>query len=199
MLEYIKKYINEFYTSSPIDSDDYTSIVNENNFNRLVKLIDYDKLYYGGRYNINNLKIEPTILNDINLDDEIMKEEIFGPILPVIEYVEFDDIINIVNKNKNPLALYLFTRDINFENKIINRISFGGGCVNDTIMHITNRNLPFGGIGSSGIGSYHGKKSFETFTHQKSVMKSSRIDIPIKYPPYTSEKLALLKKVFKKF
>lgn len=199
LLEYIKKYINEFYTSSPIDSYDYTSIVNENNFNRLVNLIDYDKLYYGGRYNRNNLKIEPTILNDINLDDEIMKEEIFGPILPVIEYVEFDDIINIVNKNKNPLALYLFTRDINFENKIINRISFGGGCVNDTIMHITNHNLTFGGIGLSGIGSYHGKKSFETFTHQKSVMKSSIIDIPIKYPPYTSEKLALLKKVFKKF
>ena len=198
LLEYIKKYIDEFYTNNPIDSNDYTSIINESNFNRLVNLIDYDKLYYGVNYNINNLKIEPTILNNINTNDEIMKDEIFGPILPIIEFVEFEDIINIVNKNKNPLALYLFTRDNNFEKKIINTISFGGGCINDTIMHITNHNLPFGGVGSSGIGSYHGKKSFETFTHQKSVMKSSKIDIPIKYPPYTDKKFELLKKALKK-
>ena len=118
------------------------------------------------------------------------------PIIPVLEFQTTDDIVKVVNANKNPLALYLFTKDKNFEEDILNRISFGGGCVNDTIMHISNHNAPFGGIGNSGIGSYHGKRSFDAFTHEKTVLKASMIDIPFKYPPYTKKGLNLLKKSF---
>ncbi|MEG1312230.1 MAG: aldehyde dehydrogenase [Romboutsia sp.] len=199
LIKSIQYYINEFYSSEPLKSKDYTSIVNENHFKRLKSLIDYEKIVYGGNTEENTLKIEPTIINNVQLDDKIMEEEIFGPILPILEFRNFNDLTKIISKHKNPLALYVFTNNKSFENDIINTISFGGGCVNDTIMHITNHNMPFGGVGYSGMGSYHGKRSFETFTHQKSIMKSSKIDIPIKYPPYSNTSFKLLKKVFKIF
>ena len=197
LIEKIKKYIVNFYGYNPIKSKDYASVINERHFNRILNLINYDKVVYGGKSDKKILKIEPTILDNVNLDDDIMNDEIFGPIIPIIEFETIDDIVKIVNKNKNPLALYLFTKDKNFENDILNILSFGGGCVNDTIMHISNHNAPFGGIGNSGIGSYHGKKSFDTFTHEKTVLKASIIDIPFKYPPYTKKGLDLLKKSFK--
>ena len=196
LIENMKKYIVNFYGDNPIKSKDYASVINERHFNRILNLINYDKVVYGGRNDKKTLKIEPTILDNVNLDDDVMNDEIFGPIIPVLEFQTTDDIVKVVNANKNPLALYLFTKDKNFEEDILNRISFGGGCVNDTIMHISNHNAPFGGIGNSGIGSYHGKRSFDAFTHEKTVLKASMIDIPFKYPPYTKKGLNLLKKSF---
>ena len=126
-----------------------------------------------------------------------MQEEIFGPILPIIVYKNKNEIFNIIEKNKNPLALYLFTEDKNFEKEIIEKVSFGGGCVNDTIIHCTSEGLPFGGIGRSGLGNYHGKASFDAFSHQKSIVKSKKIaDISMKYPPFDERKFKLIKKVF---
>lgn len=199
LIENIKKYIKQFYLNEPLKSKDYTSIISKNHFDRLVSLIDYEKIVYGGDIDENNFKIEPTIIDNVELDDKVMSEEIFGPILPILEFENFGDLIKIIDNHKNPLALYVFTNNNKFEERIINTISFGGGCVNDTIMHITNHNMPFGGVGYSGIGSYHGKKSFETFSHQKSVMKSSKIDIPIKYPPYSKKAMKILKKAFEIF
>ena len=192
------KYIQKFYGDNPIESKDFTRIINKRHFERLKLLIDYENVVYGGKIQEEKLKIEPTIIDNIKLDSSIMREEIFGPLIPVITYKNIDNIKEIIDKNPNPLALYLFTKDKKFEKEIINQISFGGGCINDTIMHITNPNAPFGGIGNSGIGSYHGKKSFETFSHKKTVMKGSTyIDIPFKYPPYTKKGFELLKKAFR--
>ena len=197
LIEEMIFYIEKFYTKNTLICDDYVSIINEKHFSRLIGLIDKTKVVYGGNYKEDVLKIEPTILDNVILNDEIMQEEIFGPLIPIIEYGNFNDIENIVSANKNPLALYVFSKDKEFVNKVIETISFGGGCVNDTIMHITNYNLPFGGIGRSGIGSYHGKKSFDSFSHKKSIMKSSSMmDIKYKYPPYTEKAYSLIKKVF---
>ncbi|WP_024620559.1 aldehyde dehydrogenase [Metaclostridioides mangenotii] len=197
LIEEMIFYIEKFYTKNTLICDDYVSIINEKHFSRLIGLVDKTKVVYGGNYKEDVLKIEPTILDNVILNDEIMQEEIFGPLIPIIEYGNFNDIENIVSANKNPLALYVFSKDKEFVNKVIETISFGGGCVNDTIMHITNYNLPFGGIGRSGIGSYHGKKSFDSFSHKKSIMKSSSMmDIKYKYPPYTEKAYSLIKKVF---
>ncbi|SCG97237.1 MULTISPECIES: aldehyde dehydrogenase [unclassified Romboutsia] len=196
LIEAMKKYINEFYGVSPIKSDDYAGIINKKHFNRILNLINYDKVVYGGKYDEIKLKIEPTILDKVELMDDVMQEEIFGPIIPVMEFEKISDLDEIIEKNRNPLAFYVFTNDKNFEDTIINKFSFGGGCVNDTIMHISNQNAPFGGIGNSGIGSYHGKRSFDAFTHEKTILKASSIDIPFKYPPYSKKALELLKKSF---
>lgn len=199
--DFIKKMIDnieKFYKGNALENDDYTGIINKKHFNRLLSLIDENKVIYGGKYNLDNLKIEPTILDNVIISDKIMEEEIFGPLIPILEFENEKDIVDIVKKNPDPLAMYLFTNNKNFEENIINTLSFGGGCVNDTIMHITNPNAPFGGIRNSGIGSYHGKKSFETFSHQKSVLKSSTIiDTQFKYPPYSKKSLELIKKVFR--
>ena len=193
-------YIEKFYTSNTLNCDDYVSIINEKHFHRLVELIDMSKVVFGGKYNKKQLKIEPTILENVLLEDRIMQEEIFGPLIPIIEYGNFNDIVKIIEANKNPLALYVFSKEKDFIDRLVENISFGGGCINDTIMHITNYNLPFGGIGNSGIGSYHGKKSFDSFSHKKSIMKSnSFIDIKFKYPPYTERAYKLIKKVFNHF
>lgn len=197
LIKTMADYIQKFYSKDPIESDDYTSIVNKKHFERIVHLINYDKVVFGGGYSEEKLKIEPTIMDNVNMGDLVMKEEIFGPLIPIIEYEREEEIFDIVQKNKNPLALYLFTTNKKFEKRIINSISFGGGCINDTIMHITNPKAPFGGVGSSGMGSYHGKKSFETFSHQKTVLKSSKLmDMKLKYPPYSKRGLKLLKKIF---
>ncbi|MEF9991383.1 MAG: aldehyde dehydrogenase [Romboutsia sp.] len=198
LIDKMIEYINKFYKGNPLESLDYASIINQKHFDRITSLIDYKKVAYGGNYNKENLKIEPTILNNITVDNKVMEEEIFGPIIPILEFDDINDILKIIEVHKSPLALYLFTKDKNLEIDIINKISFGGGCINDTIMHIANTNAPFGGIGSSGIGSYHGKKSFDTFSHQKSVLKSSiLIDVSTKYPPYTENNLKILKSLFK--
>ena len=190
-------YIKKFYGENPIESDDYPKIINKKNFDRILNLIEGKRLIFGGKYDDDSLKIEPTILEVSSMDEKIMQEEIFGPIIPIIIYKNKSEIFEIIDKNKNPLALYLFTDDSSFEKEIIEKVSFGGGCVNDTIIHCTSEGLPFGGIGRSGIGNYHGKASFDAFSHKKSVVKSKKFaDISMKYPPFNEKKLELIKKVF---
>lgn len=190
-------YIKKFYGENPIESDDYPKIINKKNFDRILNLIEGKRLIFGGKYDDDSLKIEPTILEVSSMDEKIMQEEIFGPIIPIIIYKNKSEIFEIIDKNKNPLALYLFTDNNSFEKEIIEKVSFGGGCVNDTIIHCTSDGLPFGGIGRSGIGNYHGKASFDAFSHKKSVVKSKKFaDISMKYPPFNEKKLELIKKVF---
>lgn len=197
LIHFIKKHITNFYGENPIKSPNLPKIINKDNFNRLNKFMNNKNILFGGYIDKENLKIEPTIINNINLYEDIMNEEIFGPLLPIITYKNKEDIFEIIRKNPNPLALYLFTKDKNMETHIVNNIAFGGGTINDTIVHLANKNLPFGGRGSSGMGSYHGKKSFDTFTHKKSILKKyNLIDISLRYPPYDG-KLTLLKKILK--
>lgn len=190
-------YIEKFYGKNPIKSKDYPKIINKRHFNRIKNLIKDEKKIYGGEFDENLLKIGPTLLEINNLGKEIMKEEIFGPILPIIVYKNKKEIFDIIEKNKNPLALYIFTKDKKFEKDIINKISFGGGCINDTVIHCSSKNMPFGGIGRSGIGNYHEKASFDAFTHKKSIVKSRKIvDIKMKYPPFNNKKFKIIKKIF---
>ena len=178
-------------------TEDFTAIVNEKNFNRLVGLINKNNLIYGGKYDKVKRYVSPTIIDSPKMDEDIMKDEIFGPILPVLSFEKIEDIDNIITKNPNPLALYVFSNNKKFNEIIINRYPFGGGAINDTIVHLANSRLPFGGIGNSGIGSYHGKASFELFSHKKSVVnRSTWFDNNLRYAPYKN-KLSLVRKIMK--
>lgn len=193
-LEMLRKNIQQFKYEP--QSEHYTKIINQKNFQRLIKLIDQDKIYFGGNSDEENRYIEPTILTNINWKDEVMQEEIFGPILPVISFTNFNLILNEIIELEKPLAAYLFTNNSEEKENFKNKISFGGGCINDVIMHLGNENLPFGGVGNSGIGNYHGKFGFETFSHQKAVLERSTWGEPnIKYPPYSEKKLSWIKRL----
>ena len=192
-LEMLRKYIKEFKYEP--NSDQYTRIINQKNFQRLVQLINKEKIYFGGNSNEEKLYIEPTILTNINWQDAVMQEEIFGPILPVISFTSFNQILLTIADLEKPLAAYLFTDNSEEKEIFKQKISFGGGCINDVVMHLSNDNLPFGGVGNSGIGSYHGRYGFETFSHQKSIMeKVTWGESNIKYPPYSDKKLSWIKK-----
>lgn len=193
-VKYLKDYITVFYTNEPLKNESYTNIINEKHFDRLVNLIKGEKVIYGGDIDRESLKIEPTILDKVALDSTIMKEEIFGPIFPIITFKNIEEAKNIILKREKPLALYLFTTNKNVEKEILNEISFGGGCINDTIIQLATSRMPFGGVGNSGMGSYHGKYSFDTFSHEKSIVKKYNwIDLPIRYMPYDDLKMKLLK------
>lgn len=197
LLSAMKKYIIEFYGEQPCKNPDFPKIVNEKHFKRLIGLIDNEKTYTGGDFDESNLKISPTILDNVVWEDPVMQEEIFGPILPILTFSELKEVIFAVNSHPKPLALYLFTNDKEVEERIIDNISFGGGCINDTVVHLATSYMPFGGVGESGMGSYHSEWSFDTFTHKKSIMKKSfLIDIKLRYPPY-KDKLNILKKIMK--
>jgi len=190
--------IKDFYGDNPKNSKDYGRIVNKRHTKRIVELIDAKRVVYGGDYDLDDLYVGPTIIDNVNWTDKIMEDEIFGPILPIIEYEDIDEIIDNVNNRSKPLALYLFTENKKIEDKVINSISYGGGCINDTITHLATPFLPFGGVGSSGIGSYHGEMSFKTFSHMKSILKrSTRINLSFIYPPYLRGKLKLLRSIMK--
>ena len=193
-LNYLIKYIKNFLGENALNNSDYPKIINEMQFNRIISLIDKEHVIYGGGYNRNILKIEPTILTIKDMTSKVMQEEIFGPILPIIGYNNLDYIINYININPKPLALYLFTNNKKIEKRILKEVSYGGGCINDTIIHLANKKLGFGGIGNSGIGEYHGKFSFDTFSHYKSIIKkSNHIDLPVRYHPYTKIKEKVIK------
>ncbi|SDR07325.1 aldehyde dehydrogenase (NAD+) [Chryseobacterium soldanellicola] len=193
-LELLRKYILEF--KYEFDSEQYTRIINQKNFERLIQLIDKNKIYFGGNFNEEKLFIEPTILTNINWEDEIMQDEIFGPILPVISFNNYNLTLNKIIELEKPLSAYLFTNNNEEKEAFTQKLSFGGGCINDVIMHLSNENLPFGGVGNSGIGSYHGKYGFETFSHQKTVLEKTTWGEPnIKYPPYSENKLKWIKKL----
>ncbi|SHG05039.1 aldehyde dehydrogenase (NAD+) [Chryseobacterium sp. OV279] len=193
-LEMLRKYITEFKYQP--GSEQYTRIINRKNFDRLVKLIDQKNIYFGGNSDETKLHIEPTILNNVNWEDDVMQEEIFGPILPVISFTHFNPILNTILEHEKPLAAYLFTRNAEEKEAFTSKLSFGGGCINDVIMHLGNERLPFGGVGASGIGNYHGKYGFEAFSHQKSILEKATWGEPsIKYPPYSEKKLNWIKKL----
>ncbi|MFQ7519465.1 MAG: aldehyde dehydrogenase [Clostridium sp.] len=193
-VKYLKEYIGLFYTKEALRNEDYTNIINERHFNRLINLIKGEKVIYGGDIDRELLKIEPTILDKITLDSPIMQEEIFGPILPIITFDNIEEVKHIILQGEKPLALYLFTKNKKVEADILKNISFGSGCINDTIIQLATSRMPFGGVGNSGMGSYHGKYSFDTFTHEKSIVKKYNwIDLPIRYMPYNDLKMKLLK------
>lgn len=193
-LEMLRKNIQQFKYEP--QSEHYTKIINQKNFQRLIKLIDHYKIYFGGNSDEEKRYIEPTILTNINWKDEVMQEEIFGPILPVISFTNFNLILNEIVELEKPLAAYLFTNNSEEKENFKNKLSFGGGCINDVIMHLGNENLPFGGVGNSGIGNYHGKFGFETFSHQKAVLERATWGEPnIKYPPYSEKKLSWIKRL----
>lgn len=192
------KYLKNFLGENALNNSDYPKIINEMQFNRIISLIDKEHVIYGGGYNRNILKIEPTILTIKDMTSKVMQEEIFGPILPIIGYNNLDYIINYININPKPLALYLFTNNKKIEKRILKEVSYGGGCINDTIIHLANKKLGFGGVGNSGIGEYHGKFSFDTFSHYKSIIKkSNHIDLPVRYHPYSKMKEKLIRMFMK--
>ena len=196
--EFIKA-IKDFYGDDIRGNKEFGRIVNNKHMNRLKNILEYDKhkIVYGGEIDFDNRFISPTILKDIDLSDKVMSDEIFGPILPVIKYKNIEDIKHYISAHRNPLALYVFSEDKDFSEDIITRFSFGGGCVNDTVSHVASNYLPFGGIGTSGMGSYHGKNSFDTFTHSKSIVKkSTKLDIKLAFPPYKN-RLNAIKKIMK--
>ena len=182
--------IESFYGKEPKESPDYCRIVNDRNFERLEKLLKDAEVYYGGRTDPKERYIEPTVLRTASLDCAVMRDEIFGPILPVIQIGESDQAIDFVNSRPKPLALYLFSKSRSVKKRVLEETSSGGVCVNDVVMHMPSPYLPFGGVGPSGMGHYHGKRSFETFTHQKGVVsKSTWPDFSIRYAPYSESKL----------
>nr|WP_269151743.1 aldehyde dehydrogenase [Sutcliffiella horikoshii] len=193
-----RKTILDFYGNDPKQSKDYGRVVNERQFDRLASLVDLEKVVAGGSWNREELYMEPTVLDGVTWADKVMQEEIFGPILPVLTYSDLKDAMSQINDQPKPLALYVFTEDKEVEEQVIAGTSFGGGCVNDTVTHLTNPYLPFGGVGTSGIGSYHGKDSFDTFSHKKSVMKkSTKFNLSFLYPPYSDKSIKMLKKFMK--
>lgn len=183
------------YTSAPLANPILPKIINQRHFERLIGLMQSGVITHGGQIDINARKIAPTLLTDVDWDSPIMQEEIFGPLLPILPYRKLDDAIGHIRKLPKPLALYLFTRSKEVEERVLGEVSFGGGCINDTVMHLATPHMPFGGVGESGMGGYHGRYSFDTFSHVKSVLKRwAKPDIPLRYAPYDG-KMKWIKKI----
>lgn len=193
-LDSLQSYIQKFNYHS--DSENYTQIINQRNFDRLVNLIDQEKVYFGGKTDAAKRYIEPTIMHDVTWNDKVMQEEIFGPILPVLTFKNFNEALLQIAAYEKPLSAYLFSDNSEEKEEFTSKISFGGGCINDVVMHLSNDYLPFGGVGNSGIGNYHGKYGFDAFSHQKAVLDRATWGEPdLKYPPYTDNKLNWIKKL----
>lgn len=185
LAEEIKKQIAKQFSANPLENPDYGKIINEKHFNRLVSLIDNNKVVCGGKTDAERLKIEPTVMDGVSFSDAVMQEEIFGPVLPIIEYEKEDEVLSYVSANPAPLALYIFSKNKKRIKKFTSELGFGGGCVNDVVIHLATSYMPFGGFKDSGMGSYHGKVGFETFTHYKSIVKKSTLlDLPMRYQPF---------------
>ena len=178
------------------EKGNYVQIINDRNMQRLLSLLKEDSVYFGGNYSEEKRYISPTVLYPVSLEDPVMQEEIFGPILPILTYETIDEAIAITKKLEKPLSCYIYTGSKKIKNRLLKEISFGAGCVNESIMHFANNGLPFGGVGESGFGSYHGKFGFDTFSHHKGVLeKPTWIELNIKYYKYTQSKLKLIKKL----
>lgn len=196
-LEAVVKEIKLQFGEEIKESDDFPRIVNKNSINRIIEYINQGDIYFGGSYDLEDLYIEPTILTNIKQGSRVLEEEIFGPILPVLEFTDIKDVIAYVNSKEKPLALYYFSESNNDIEYVLKNTTSGGVTINDTVIHVASSYLPFGGVGNSGIGSYHGKASFDTFTHEKSVIKRGTfIEIPVRFAPY-GDKIKILKKLMK--
>ncbi len=187
---------DKLFSSNMLDSPSYSRIINQKHFDRLLSYLDNQEVLFGGKSDAFSLKLELTLINEPKLNSKVMKNEIFGPILPVYTYSDISEVYNLIDKFKTPLALYLFTKNNKLVEEITTNIPYGGGCINDCLMHLVNSNLPFGGIGTSGINAYHGKYGFDLFTHEKSILSQAKaFDLPFRYPPFKKIILALIKKV----
>ena len=197
-LPLLEREIQRMVGENALVGDSYVHMVNEKHFRRVCGLIDPDKVIFGGQADERTLRIQPTIMDRVTADDAVMQEEIFGPLLPVIAYDSIDEALAFVNGREHPLALYLFSEDPALQKRVLASVPFGGGCINDTIIHLATTHMPFGGVGNSGMGSYHGKKSFDTFTHARSIVKKSTwLDLPMRYHPYSEKKLGIIKRFMK--
>ena len=197
-VEELKKQITHFLGEDALKNEDYPKMIHTRQYERVKELIKNQKILFGGKWDDNTRKVEPTLLDEPDANSMVMQEEIFGPVLPIISFQEIEDAIEFVRKREKPLACYLFTSNKKVEKEILNQISFGGGCINDTIIHLASNYLGFGGVGQSGMGSYHGKKSFLTFSHEKSIVKKyTWIDLPMRYLPYSKAKLKMVKMFLK--
>ncbi len=195
-ISYYKKALEEFFKDR--DMSDFPRIINEKHFDRIISLMEGEKAVLGGKCVREERFIEPTLLDDVSIHSKIMGEEIFGPVLPVIEFDELPEAINYIRKNPKPLALYLFTENKEVEEKVLNSCSFGGGCINDTVIHLATSEMGFGGVGESGMGAYHGKTSFDTFTHYRSIVKKRYFpDLRMRYRPYSEKKDSLIRRFLK--
>ncbi len=192
-LGYLKQELDKMLQSDALENINYPKMINEKHFTRVLGLINGKKVLYGGRSKKESLRIEPTILDNISLESPVMQEEIFGPILPILTFTSPEELVKIITSFEKPLAFYLFTEDKGMETWALRTFSFGGGCINDTIMHLASSYLPFGGVGHSGMGSYHGKTGFETFSHKKSILDMpTKLDNPLRYQPYEEWKDKLI-------
>jgi len=186
------KYVKEFYYVDGKLTDDFPWVINDKHVEMLKGLIDEKKLIWGGKV-AHDRALEPTIMDNCTYDDLVMKDEIFGPVLPIITFNYLDKLLEEQLRRPKPLAFYYFSSNSRKAKKVMSRMPYGGGCVNDCIMHMTSDSMPFGGVGNSGMGSYHGEMSFVTFSHQKSVLVKSKSELMVKYPPYTKKKLSMIK------
>ena len=188
-LAYLRYEITAFFTEQPLLNEDYPHIINDKHYQRLCGLMKCGDICIGGQCDPARRIIEPTVIENITTEDAIMQEEIFGPLLPILTYTDIEEALSYINEHEKPLALYLFTKDKSIEAKVMRECSFGGGCINDTIIHLATSNMGFGGVGQSGMGSYHGYESFRTFSHYRSIVhKATWIDLPFRYHPYTKTK-----------
>ena len=198
LIRQIQKQIRKQFGSTPLNNKNYGKIINEKHFTRICNLIDPSKVVCGGDNNPGALQIAPTVMDNVTFGDAVMQEEIFGPVLPVLTYDSLDEAIEKVNSMAHPLALYIFTSDKEAAEKVTSYCGFGGGCVNDTIIHLATSEMGFGGFGESGMGSYHGKDGFHTFSHYKSIVdKKTWLDLPMRYQPYRKIYEKLLRKFLK--
>lgn len=196
-MQLFKDHLQAMYGNDPAQSPDYPRIINDDHYKRLVGYLKNGRVLAGGETNDKDRYIAPTVLDQVSWDSPVMQEEIFGPILPIVEFETIKEATQHIAHHPKPLALYLFSEDADNQKYITENVSFGGGCINDTVAHLVNTNMPFGGVGDSGIGSYHGRSSFQTFSHQKSVMKKATwLDVPLRYAPYKG-KMKWLKMAFR--
>src|SRR5690606_29457940 len=180
----LKSTITDFYGDQPLDSKYLASLINKKHFETQLGYLSEGKIIFGGKADHQKLRIEPTLITDVKLDDKLMTDEIFGPTLPILSFETVEEAKAIIAQNPNPLSLYVFTSNSKFEKSFIREVAFGGGAVNNAIVHLSNPELPFGGIGASGYGNYHGKAGFDVFSHKKGIMKSATwFDLSQKYPP----------------
>lgn len=199
LIKELKNQIMLQFGNNSLDNVKYGKIINKKHFDRLISLIDKTKVIFGGNVDKDELKIEPTLMDNITFNDEIMQDEIFGPILPIITFENIDDVVNILSNKQKPLALYIFSTNSKNIKKITSRCSFGGGCINDTIIHLATSEMGFGGVGESGMGRYHGKCGFDAFSHTKSIVnKKNWLDLPIRYQPYKNKFFRKLLRLFLK-
>ena len=190
--------IEKQFGKEPLKNPNYGKIINEKHFERILGLINGEKLVYGGQSEPESLRIAPTVLNNITWDDAVMGEEIFGPLLPILTFDTLDEALDTVESHPHPLALYFFSEDKAAQKKVLDTCRFGGGCINDTIIHLATSDMPFGGVGESGMGSYHGRVGFETFSHYRSIVdKKTWMDLPIRYQKYTRLKEKMLRMFLK--